>query len=56
MGDRRWPRITDWVLNNYWELFEDQDRDQIEEQLVRLLEQGKEAELRERHVAPVPSG
>jgi hypothetical protein len=55
VGDRRWPRITDWVLTNYWELFEDQDKDQIEEQLVRLLDRGKQAELRGRHAAPVAS-
>jgi hypothetical protein len=55
VGDRRWPRITDWVLTNYWELFEDQDRDQIEEQLVRLLDRGKEEELRRREAEPVPS-
>jgi hypothetical protein len=56
VGDRRWPRITDWVLTNYWELFEDQDKDQIEEQLVRLLDRGKQAELRgRRQAAPVAS-
>ena len=55
MSDRRWPGVTDWVLVNYKELFEDQDKDQIEEQLVRLLDRGKQAELRGRHAAPVAS-
>lgn len=51
MGDRRWPRVTDWILDNREELFEDQDRDQIEAHLLLLLERGKEAELHGRHVA-----
>jgi hypothetical protein len=51
VGDRRWPRVTDWILDNREELFEDQDRDQIEAHLLLLLERGKEAELRGRHVA-----
>jgi hypothetical protein len=51
LGDRRWPRVTDWVLDNRSELFEDQDREEIEEHLVLLLERGKEAELRSSRVA-----
>jgi hypothetical protein len=51
VGDRRWPRVTDWILDNREELFEDQDRDQIEAHLLLLLERGKEAELHGRHVA-----
>jgi hypothetical protein len=51
VGDRRWPKVTDWVLDNHSDLFEDQDRDQIEEHLVLLLERGKEAELHGQRVA-----
>lgn len=51
MGDRRWPRVTDWILENHEELFEDQDGVQIEAHLLLLLERGKEAELHGRHVA-----
>jgi hypothetical protein len=45
VSDRRWPGVTDWVLVNYQELFEDQDKDQIEAHLLLLLERGKEMEL-----------
>jgi hypothetical protein len=55
VGDRRWPRVTDWVLDNYHELFEDQDKDQIEAHLVLLLEQGKEAALHGQHAATLSS-
>lgn len=55
MSDRRWPRITDWVLDNCRELFEGQDKDQIEEHLVLLLERGKEAERHAPRVASVRS-
>jgi hypothetical protein len=51
VGDRRWPRVTDWVLDNCQDLFEDQDRDQIEAHLLLLLERGKEEELQGRRVA-----
>lgn len=51
MGDRRWPRVTDWILDNHEELFEDQDGVQIEAHLLLLLERGKEAELHGRHIA-----
>jgi hypothetical protein len=45
VSDRRWPGVTDWVLVNYQELFEDQDKDQIEAHLLLVLERGKEMEL-----------
>jgi hypothetical protein len=50
VSDRRWPGVTDWVLVNYKELFEDQDKDQIEAHLLLLLERGKAVEL---HGQPV---
>jgi hypothetical protein len=55
LSDRRWPKITDWVLDNCRELFEDLDRDQIEAQLLLFLERGKAAELHDKRVASVSS-
>jgi hypothetical protein len=51
VGDRRWPRVTDWILDNRQELFEDLEGDQVEEHVLLLLEQGKEAALHARQVA-----
>jgi hypothetical protein len=55
VGDRRWPRITDWVLDNRQELFEDLDTEQIEAQLLLLLERGKAANPADKRAASVNS-
>jgi hypothetical protein len=52
LSDRRWPRITDWVLDNCRELFRDLDKDQIEAHLLLFLERGKEAEQQDQTVEP----